>query len=208
MNLSLPEDSLLIRDMFQRFFEGESTMERVRAAEPVGFDAALWRELVALDAPCMRLSAEVGGAGMGLFDACLMMEEAGRRLASVPLAEAVAAVRLLGEVGGDTAQQWIGRVADGETVITLALQPVAADTPQWVPGAAVAKAILSFDGDSLALEEPASALEAPATLGGNALALFRSGAGKREVLASGEAARSAWAQAVELSLIPISSPRD
>ena len=90
MNLSLPEDSLLVRDMFQRLFATESTAERVRAAEPVGFDVALWRELVAIDAPFLRLSEDAGGSGMGLFDACLMMEEAGRKLAPVPLAEGMA----------------------------------------------------------------------------------------------------------------------
>src|SRR6187431_2752719 len=107
MNLSLPEDSLLVREMFQRLFSTESTPERVRAAEPVGFDAQLWRELVNIDAPFLRLSPDAGGSDMGLFDACLMMEEAGRRLAPVPLAESVAALWLLGERGGEVAQGWI-----------------------------------------------------------------------------------------------------
>ena len=51
----------------------------------------------------MRLSAEAGGGGMSLFDACLMMEQAGRRLAPAPLAESVVALRMLGELGGDVA---------------------------------------------------------------------------------------------------------
>ena len=38
-----------IQEMFERFFATESTSARVRAAEPTGFDPALWRELVALD---------------------------------------------------------------------------------------------------------------------------------------------------------------
>ncbi len=197
MNLTLPEDSQMIRDMFQRFFEGESTSERIRAAEPLGFDPALWRELVALDAPCIRLSADAGGSGMGLFDACVMMEQAGRRLASAPLAEAVAAVRLLGEVGGETATKWIERISDGETILVLALQQVEAGASQLVPGGAVAKGIVTFDGEVLAIEEPESALDSPATLGGNAIGVFQAGRGKREVIAEGEAAARAWAAAVE-----------
>lgn len=197
MNLSLPEDSQMVRDMFQRFFEGESTSERIRAAEPLGFDAALWRELVALDAPCIRLSETAGGSGMGLFDACLMMEQAGRRLASAPLAESVAAMRLLGEVGGSVASEWIERIADGESILVLALQKTEAGVRQLVPGGAVAKGIVTFDGSELAIEEPGSALPAPETLGGNALGVFEPGSGARTVIAEGEAAERAWAAAVE-----------
>ncbi|MBK6511204.1 MAG: acyl-CoA dehydrogenase family protein [Haliea sp.] len=151
MNLSLPEDSLLVRDMFQRLFATESTAERVRAAEPTGFDAALWRELVAIDAPFLRLAEEAGGSGMGLFDACLMMEEAGRNLAPVPLAEAVAALRLLGELGGAVAQDWIEKVRDGETILALALRQAVAGEAQLCPGAAVASGIVSFDGKDVVI---------------------------------------------------------
>src|ERR1700722_8432050 len=118
MKLGLPDDSVPVQEMFERFFAAESTPARVRAAEPVGFDPDLWRQLVALEAPFMRLVGDAGGSGMGLFDACLMMEQAGRRLASVPLAESVVALRILGEIGGDTARKWIDRVRDGETLLT------------------------------------------------------------------------------------------
>ena len=66
MLLSLPDDSQPVKDMFERFFAAESTPARVRAAEPVGFDPKLWKELVALDAPFMRLSEEAGGGGMSV----------------------------------------------------------------------------------------------------------------------------------------------
>ena len=81
MQLGLPEDSLPVQEMFERFFATESTSARVRAAEPVGFDRELWTELLGLEAPFLRLSSEAGGGEMSLFDACLMMEQAGRRLA-------------------------------------------------------------------------------------------------------------------------------
>ncbi len=197
MNLSLNEDSLMVRDMFQRFFETESSAERVRAAEPTGFDPALWRELVALDAPCIRLSEAVGGSGMGLFDACLMMEQAGSRLASAPLAEAVVANRLLGEVGGEAVAAWLERATDGETIVVLALREAQAGVTQLVPGGAVAKAVIVFDGETLAIETVGESLPAPSTLGGNAVGVFTPGAGEREVIAQGEAAAKAWQAAVE-----------
>jgi alkylation response protein AidB-like acyl-CoA dehydrogenase len=197
MNLSLSEDSLLVQDMFRRLFSTESTPARVRAAEPVGFDAQLWRELVNIDAPFLRLSPDVGGSGMGLFDACLMMEEAGRTLAPVPLAESVAALRLLGELGGAAAQRWIDKVRDGETILTLALRQTVPGEAQLCPGAAIASGIVGFDGADVVIEVPGSPLEAPHTLGGCALGVYEPGGGERQVIATGEQAGKVWAAAVE-----------
>ena len=197
MQLSLPSDSVPVKEMFERFFATESSTERVRAAEPLGFDAALWRELVALDLPFLRVNADAGGSGMSLFDACLMMEEAGRRLASVPLAEAVVALRILGEVGGDTAAQWIDKIRDGETVLTLALHPAVSGKSQLVAGGAVATGILTFDGSQLAIELPSQALPAPSTLGGSALGVFVPGQGERIVLESSANVGEIWAAGIE-----------
>ena len=197
MKLGLPEDSQPVQEMFERFFATESTSARIRAAEPVGFDAALWSELVALEAPLMRLSAAAGGGEMSLFDACLMMEQAGRRLASAPLAEAVAAVRALGELGGDVAREWIEKVRSGETVLTLALHQAKAGEAQLVPGGAVAHGVLTFDGAEVAIEVPAAPLDAPATLGGSAIGAFTPGKGQRHVIAGNADAARIWAAAVE-----------
>lgn len=197
MQLSLPNDSVPVKEMFERFFATESTSERIRAAEPIGFDPALWRELIALDLPFMRMSEKAGGSAMSLFDACLMMEQAGRRLASVPLAESVVALRILGELGGDVATQWIEQVRDGESVITIALHPTVTGKPQLVTGGAVAKGILSFNGTEVTIEVPSQALEAPATLGGSAIGVFVPGQGKRLVVASGEQAKKVWAAGIE-----------
>lgn len=197
MNLSLSEDSLLVREMFQRLFSAESTVERVRAAEPLGYDAQLWRQLVEIDAPFLRVREAAGGSGMGLFDALLMMEQAGRRLASVPLAESVAALRLLGELGSEAAQAWIDRVRDGQTIVALALRQTAPGEAQLVPGAAVAAGIVSFDGSELVIEVPGAPLAAPHMLGGCAQGVYIAGGGARHVLASGPTAAAAWSAAVE-----------
>lgn len=197
MQLGIPADSAPIKAMFERFFEAEATVARVRGAEPTGFDPDLWRELVALELPFMRLSPEAGGGGMSLFDACLMLEEAGRRLAPAPLAEAVVALRILGEIGGDAATEWIEKVRDGETVLTLALRQTEPGRTQLVPGAAVARGILTYDGETLAIETPALREEPPHTLGGSALAPFTPGAGERVVLASNADAGRIWAAGLE-----------
>ncbi len=197
MKLALPDESRPVLEMFERFFATESAPARVRASEPVGFDPVLWRELVAIEAPFLRLSADAGGGGMGLFDACLMMEQAGRRLASAPLAESVAALRILGQLGGATAHQWIDKVKDGQTVLTLAIRETKPGETQLVPGGAVAKGILTFNGKEIAIEVPASPLAAPATLGGSAIGIFELGKSERHVVASGANAAKIWAAGIE-----------
>jgi alkylation response protein AidB-like acyl-CoA dehydrogenase len=197
MNLVLPDDSRAILEMFERFFDTESTTARVRAAEPVGFDPSLWRELVSLEAPFMRLAASAGGGGMGLFDACLMMEQAGRRLASVPLAESVVAMRILGELGGQAARNWVQKVRDGKTVLTLALTPVQPGETQLVPGGAVAQGILTFDGRTVAIEMPGDPLTAPDTLGGEAIGVFEPGSGEHEVISTHADAQRIWSAGIE-----------
>jgi alkylation response protein AidB-like acyl-CoA dehydrogenase len=202
MNLSLSEDSLLVREMFQRLFTTESTTERVRAAEPLGYDAQLWRKLVEIDAPFIRVREAAGGSDMSLFDALLMMEQAGRKLASVPLAESVAGLRLLGELGSESAHAWIDRVRDGTTILTLALRQAVPGEAQFIPGAAVAAGIISFDGSELAIEVPGAPLAVPHTLGGCAVGVYvpgcaKPGSGERHVLGSGVKVAAMWAAAVE-----------
>jgi alkylation response protein AidB-like acyl-CoA dehydrogenase len=197
MKLELPEDSVAVQEVFERFFAAESTSARVRAAEPAGFDPALWRSLVSLEAPFMRVPAAAGGGDMSLFDTCLIMEQAGRRLAAAPLAESIVALRILGKLGGDTAARWLGKVRDGETVLTLALREVKPGTPQMVPGGAAARGILTFDGREIAIEIPAAPLAAPATLGGAAIGLFEPGKGERQVIASHAGAADIWAAGIE-----------
>jgi alkylation response protein AidB-like acyl-CoA dehydrogenase len=197
MQLSLPQDSIPVKEMFERFFATESTPARVRAAEPVGFDAELWKELVALEVPFMRLSADAGGSEMSLFDACLMMEQAGRRLAPAPLAESLVALRIMGEVGGQVGRDWIAKVRDGGAVLTLALRSVEDGKPQLVPGAAVADGILTFDGTDLAIELPGPERNVPLTLGGAALGGFAPGKNTRVIVASNADARKIWEAGIE-----------
>jgi alkylation response protein AidB-like acyl-CoA dehydrogenase len=197
VSLGVPEDSLPLLHLFERFFEAESVPARVRASEPVGFDAGLWRDMVKLGFPLMRVAAESGGGGASLFDTALLMAEAGRRLASAPLAESIVTLGVLSALGGNTSQAWIDRIAEGETIATLALHPIKAGQPQLVPGAAVAKGVLIFDGAQIAIVEPHGAVAAPGTLGGCAIGRFDAAAGVRTVIASGPNAETVWRAGIE-----------
>ena len=99
MNFDLSEDQRMMRETFARFLDEQSSMERVRtAAENKGFDPQLWRGLAELGAFSLRVPEEQGGLGLAVMDAAVLMEEAGRMLASGPLAETLVAV--LARCGG------------------------------------------------------------------------------------------------------------
>ncbi|HEY0915524.1 MAG TPA: acyl-CoA dehydrogenase family protein, partial [Solimonas sp.] len=114
MNFNLSEEQELMRETFARFLTEQSSMLRVRAALPSGFDAALWSGLAELGAFSIRVPEEAGGLGLGLLDAVLLMEEAGRTLASGPVAETLVAARLLGTLGGQG--ELLERVLSGSAV--------------------------------------------------------------------------------------------
>src|ERR1700751_2501514 len=109
MNFDLSDDQEMLRVTFARFLDENSTTVRVRAALPSGFDQALWKGLGELGAFSIRVPEAAGGLGLGLFDASVLMEEAGRTLASGPLAETLVATRLLGQLGGSKTEELLGR---------------------------------------------------------------------------------------------------
>ena len=100
MDLGLTEDQEAIRDVFADFFTSETGPERARAAEPVGFDAAAWERLMETGAPGMGVDADLGGGGASLADLAVVAEEAGARIAPLPLVDHQVTARLLANMGG------------------------------------------------------------------------------------------------------------
>jgi len=125
-------------------------LERVRKAEPLGFDADLWARLDPVTAPLFRLT-----------ELAVAAEETGRRIAPVPFVEVSVARRLLG--GLDVADL---------PLPTLAVRPVEAGLARLVPAGAVASHVVALAGDRLVLvTAPDTAYGlAPPTLGAAPLA--------------------------------------
>jgi 3-oxochol-4-en-24-oyl-CoA dehydrogenase len=200
MNLLLSDDQNLLEESFERFFQAESSVARVRAAEPLGFDRALWDGLLEMGALTMRAPAPAGG-GHSLFDAALLMEQAGRALASAPIVEAVAVARLLSSVDNPVARDWWKSFSEGRKIVMLALHDIAMRPTQIVPGGAVADAVVGLDGDQLVLITTARPPDSRPNLGGSPIATWMLGdpqsSGGRHELARGNAARTAFAAALE-----------
>jgi alkylation response protein AidB-like acyl-CoA dehydrogenase len=196
MNFDLTEEQEMVRDTFARFLDDNSTPTRIRAALDTGFDAALWQGLAELGAFGLRVPEEAGGLSLGLFDAAVVMEEAGRTLASGPLAEALVAGRLLALLGGH--DDLLGRTVAGEAVATIAMKDVAEFSKQWVAGGLVADAVVARKGNDVVLiEVPAEARVAEPTLASTPIAEIDLGALPVTVLASGSEALATFAAGIE-----------
>ena len=150
---SLDDDMLAVRDLFEDFFASECPTSRVRAAEPVGFDAALWKSLINIGVVGMGLPESIGGDGVGLATLGLVAEQHGARLAPVPLIGQLATTRLLARVAGDRPEvrEVIEAVAAGERFVALARGPVRSGARQLLVDGALATAVVAVQDGDLAL---------------------------------------------------------
>jgi alkylation response protein AidB-like acyl-CoA dehydrogenase len=200
MNLALSEEQELLRETFAQLFASESSPDRVRAAEALGFDDGLWKQLVETGAIGIRVPETAGGAGASLLDAALLAEEAGRHLVSGPLLECIVACRALSEIDDPSARSCLDRALEGTAIVSLALHADAGDR-QLIAGGAVADVVLGLDGTELVLVERGQRSDSLPNQGASALNHWSlsasSASGVRHVLARGEAARQVFERARE-----------
>lgn len=198
MNLAPSPDQRAIKDAFADVFTRESTPTRVRAAEAAGFDPELWRLLVELGAPGIAVDEDLGGAGTGMIELALMAEEAGRRIACVPLVETAVAARTLADHAptDERARALLEEVLAGAALVTFQPRPAQGGVASLVPAGAVADRVLALDGEDLVVaRDPGAGLAADFGLLGCADRGVDRDA-DRLVLARGDAALAAFSTAV------------
>ncbi|GAA2401792.1 acyl-CoA dehydrogenase family protein [Actinomadura vinacea] len=198
MDLDFSDDQEALRAALREFFDKESPTETVRAAEPLGFDPALWRKTVEMGLPAIAVPEDRGGGGAGWVELAIAAESVGRSLAPVPLIEAaVANLALASAAGGAELEPLVSRAVAGESLATLALHPVAGDTARLVPASAVADLVVVLCGEELlAVPLRDGPAEAVPNLGAMPIADRRLDAGGAIALAKGEEAVAAHTRAV------------
>jgi len=198
MNLDLSEDQQLMRDSFARLLDEQSSMAQVRAALPSGFDPKLWAALAELGAFGLRVPEAAGGVGLGLMDAALLMEEAGRTLASGPVAETLVAARLLATFDTTASRDLLDRVITGQGIVTIAFRDVSEEPVQWVAGGSLAEAVIARAGDEIVLlSVPDDARKSEPTLAATPIAELDLAKLPRTVLSLDRSGREAFTQALE-----------
>jgi alkylation response protein AidB-like acyl-CoA dehydrogenase len=148
MELRPTADQQLLVDSFAALYAKESLSERVRAAEPLGYDKRLSEQLLGLGSLSMAVPETSGGWGASVLDLALVAEQHGRALGSAPLIETQVACRMLARAGEPAAGILRDAMA-GDRLVTVALRPPRDGVANLVPAGAVATDVIVLDGDGL-----------------------------------------------------------
>jgi len=197
MDTTLDEVQAALQASFARFFGKESTTEVVRAAEPLGFDEALWKRVLSMGALRLSLAEEVGGDGAGFSHLGLVAEQLGRSLAPVPLIDSAVAARVLARSGNQEVGEHLDSMLSGREVIVISIRPLEQGAARLVPSGAIADQIVAMDGDSLVLArvEGRPPRSSPSNLGSMPISDCQV-SGPRVVLTGGADAKAAFSRAL------------
>jgi alkylation response protein AidB-like acyl-CoA dehydrogenase len=134
MNFALTAEQTELKKAAARFLATHCASARVRAAteSACGYDEDAWgRAARELGWASLVVPEAHGGAGLGWVELAVLMEEAGRSLACMPLlSTACLATNALLAAGSEAQQQaWLPRIAAGEATAALAF----AEEPRALP---------------------------------------------------------------------------
>jgi alkylation response protein AidB-like acyl-CoA dehydrogenase len=151
VNFAFTEDQVLLRNAVRSALEEQCKPEHVRAMwdDPQGTSPALWSEMAKLGWLGLPFPEAHGGAGLGVVELAIVMEELGRAAYPGPYLATVVLGGLGLLLGGSAAQKdrWLPAVAAGEKRLSAALVEDALD---WDPAATAATATPAGDGWRLA----------------------------------------------------------
>ncbi len=174
MDVRFTEEQNLLRDSARTLLERECSMERLREMieDSGGYADRLWTKAVENGWPGLACDVEHGGAGLGMVELAVLMEETGRALMPGPLFSTTAiggaALTLAGT--DDQRTRLLPMIADGRLRIALAQLE---DSASWGPEGIEAVATSSANGFTLSATKrfvadglSADALIVPALVGG------------------------------------------
>ncbi len=151
-------DEEMLRDVAKQFLDEHLPVERLRTlvaedhesvydrGEPTRWDADLWKQIVELGWTGLAVPEAHGGVGIKLAGIAGLVEQVGGHALPSPLLPTLHATFVLREAGGECAEAWLGRIADGQTA-TLAFADA---TGSWDPARSSISA--RADGDALVLD--------------------------------------------------------
>ena len=117
MNFDFSDEQQMLRDEVRKYLVRESPTSVARRLLEHGgtHDDAVWRGLSGLGATALMLPEDVGGAGLGALELCIVAEEVGRQLAPVPLASTsyLALQALLLGASPEQQRRWLPLVVRG-----------------------------------------------------------------------------------------------
>lgn len=127
MSLVYSEEQRLLADTAREFLAARSPVAAQRRLRddkaPLGFDGALWREMVELGWSAIPFPEEQGGLDFGCQSLGAVFEQLGRNLSASPLLSSVVLGGSLLQLAGSSAQQahWLPVLIGGDKRLALAI---------------------------------------------------------------------------------------
>jgi alkylation response protein AidB-like acyl-CoA dehydrogenase len=126
MDFDLTDEQQATSDLAAKLLADKATPDAIRSlerADDLRFDRDLWHALAGAGLLGIAVPEEHGGAGLGVLELCLLLEEVGRRTAPVPALAALAFGGLpVARFGSAELQtELLSGLADGTTLLTAAL---------------------------------------------------------------------------------------
>ncbi|MBW2278321.1 MAG: acyl-CoA/acyl-ACP dehydrogenase, partial [Deltaproteobacteria bacterium] len=133
MEFSFTYEQQAIRELAGKIFGDRVTHQRLLVIESGRdlIDRELWRKLAEASLLGTALPEQHGGGGLGFFEFCMVLEEAGRVVAPIPLVPAVVLAALpIAEFGSDRQKERdLPRLCAGGAILTAALVEVGSSDP-------------------------------------------------------------------------------
>jgi len=123
MHFGLTDEQQLLQETVRGFVAGECPPPRLRKLLDAGsgHDPALWKGLAEMGVAGLTVPEAQGGAGLGLLELALVMEEVGAGALPGPLFSHALACLAIQLAGSDTQRgRWLPVLASGERIATVA----------------------------------------------------------------------------------------
>jgi acyl-CoA dehydrogenase len=123
VDFALTEEQAAVREAAATIFAGVATADHVKEVERSDdrVDTRLWEALGAAGLIGISVPEACGGAGLGMTELALVLQEQGRRVAPVPLLWSALAAMALARA--DAHRELVEKAVTGEAVLTCALGP-------------------------------------------------------------------------------------
>jgi acyl-CoA dehydrogenase len=131
MDFSLSEEQKAVADLTRDILSDQCTLERLKAIEETTerIDRETWAKLAEAGLLATAIPEAHGGAGFGLVELCLLLEQVGAHVAHVPALATLALGALpMAEFGTpEQKERFLPAVARGEILLSAALVEIGAD---------------------------------------------------------------------------------
>ena len=133
MDFSFTDDQNSFRDLVKRVLEDIVTDDSLKALakDRKWFHERAWRQLADSEMLGLAIPEELGGAGMGLTELCLLLQQVGRTVAPIPALPTLvsAALPLVAFGTPEQKDRLLRGIAEGRTIIAAALVDLGSRNP-------------------------------------------------------------------------------